>query len=373
MSNSRKRKNQQQQQGNPGLFAMLPPDMRKEVFKWCLTNNDSSTAGSTTASTNTKTTTTTTTTTAATTTTAPKIDTAHVLEKTFGYFFRQDIDEVVTAKRILEYVLQGNHEEVIAAAKKYPSLFFVNVPTAQDYAMDLAGNRRTYENWSPYQALFATASPDTVKEVKKILDASYLAIPSHGEVYAAKHVQEKFPQGFDYSENTYDFATLAAIISQDTQLKTNWRNPSPATITAMNALEAYFKPGIVKEGHPFNMNDFIEAHKVYEKNYGPWTVGQCRFFSIRVIALLERLLVARDLQAACQGVSNIENDKKLTHSYEVDWGSQKVVVVPFNVSSGLAVDFVVDSYFGSGSLGGMREECVTSRSYIIWTAMSSNY
>lgn len=211
-------------------------------------------------------------------------------------FFRPELDQR-DAKQLLIYVLQSNAAraaEVLKIAKANPRLFFIKV-TAQDYAMDLEGNQRTIKDWSPYQALFGTGDKDMLAAVKPDLDA-YLDTLKDGRKMAAEQEREKFPDGFDYPPSTEEFNRLvnelAVAITNDLQLRTNWKNPNPETLTLLVQLRQYLKPGIVETGHHFNLNDFIKTHEIYGQNWEPWTGEQLRFFAVNVIGFQERLMTA---------------------------------------------------------------------------------
>lgn len=276
-------------------------------------------------------------------------------------FFRPELDQR-DAKQLLIYVLQSNEAraaQVLKIAKVNPRLFFIKA-TAEDYAMDLEGNRRTIKDWSPYQAMFGTGDKDMLAAVKPDLD-KYLDTLKDGRGMAAVQEQEKFPNGIDYPPSTEEFNRLvndlAVAITNDAQLRTNWKNPNPATLSLLVQLRNYLKPGIVETGHHFNLNDFIKTHEIYDQNWDPWSGEQLAFFRVNVIGFQERLMTAPQLQAACMGLNNYLNkDQPLKRSIEVKnyVTDKKITVVPFSSedpSCRLGEGFVIDSYFGWGRAG----------------------
>lgn len=273
-------------------------------------------------------------------------------------FFRPALDRQ-DAKQLLVYVLQSNEKrvaEVLKIAKASPRLFFITV-TAQDYAMDLEGNRRTIKDWSPYQALFGTGDKDLLAAVKPDLDA-YLNTLQNGREMAAKQEREKFPNGIDYPPSTEEFNqlvnALAVAIANDAQLKTNWKNPNPATLALLVQLRQYLKPRIVEIGHHFNLNDFIKTHKIYSQHWELWGGDQLKFFAVNVIGFQERLMTAPQLQAACVGLDKYLNkNQPLKRSTEVkNYVTGKIIIVaPLSSEDPtcrLGEGFMVDSFLGHG-------------------------
>jgi hypothetical protein len=237
-------------------------------------------------------------------------------------FFRPELDQR-DAKQLLIYVLQSNEAraaEVLKIAKANPRLFFIKA-TAQDYAMDLEGNQRTIKDWSPYQALFGTGDKDMLAAVKPDLDA-YLDTLQDGRKMAAEQEREKFPKDIAYPSSTKEFNRLvnelAAAITNDPQLRTNWKHPNPATFALLVQLRQCLKPGIVETGHHFNLNDFFITHCIAPQYWEQWNGHQFRFFAVNVIGFQERLMTAPQLQAVCMGINNYLNmNQPLKHSTEV--------------------------------------------------------
>lgn len=282
--------------------------------------------------------------------------------KALNAFFKPRLDAVKAqeAKKLLECVLfpiTANVEKIIELAKKQPQLFFIKA-TAQDQAMDLEGNRRTIEDWSPYQAMFGTSDNDLLAIVKPPLDAYLKTLPK-GQEFAEAHVKEKFPNGLDFPASTADFNTLAAAMTQDQQLK-DTGNPSPTTEALLKQLQATFKPGVVRMGHHFNMNEYVKAHEIYDQNYYPWNENQIRYFTKHVLGFLQRLKTGVYLQVDITGVENLapmnQNDNQklqplrrdfevMNYAYAVP---QKVVVLPLDGDPAcrLGESFLVVDYTG---------------------------
>ena len=275
-------------------------------------------------------------------------------------FFKQELDQRAAkqAQKLLIHVLQGKAVQVLEMAKTSPRLFFIKA-TAEDYARDLADNERTIERWSPYQAMFGTGDKDMLKAVKSYLDAYLDTIPD-GRKMAAEQEQEKFPDGFDYPPSTDEFNQLindlAEAITNDTQLRTNWKNPSPATQVLLTKLREHYKPGIVKTGHHFNLSDLIKTDEIcYQKwSSNSWNWAQLTFFSVMAEGLQQRLLTAFQLQVACMGLDNYLNkNQPLIRNVEVMnyVTGKKITVAPFTSEDPLCrlgEGFVLDSYYGRG-------------------------
>lgn len=227
------------------------------------------------------------------------------------HFFKPELDVRRNCLTLfaLSCVLQGDEECAIKLAKSHPKIFFIK-STMHDYAVDLEGNRRILEGWSAYQAMFGVGDLDMLKKVKPYLDV-YLATLSNGQKLAYDQEQEKFPNGFEYPESTYDFDQLVQATTTDLQLR-NTGKPSDATLLLLGAFRAHFKPGLIKIGYHFNLNDFVKALTAYDKNCLRWNEHQLWFFGVYIIGFLERLLPAPYMQRACSGTS-----KPLNRTYNV--------------------------------------------------------
>ncbi len=226
--------------------------------------------------------------------------------KKFHVLFNPKPEERL-AKRLLEYVLQASENKVakvVEMAKWKPELFFVK-STAQDYAMDLKGNRRTIKDYSPIQAIVATSNKEMFAAVKSHLD-TYLSTLPKGHQFLQDHIKEKFPNGIDYPPCTDEFnrliEALAAAIDNDQQLKNNLKNPSATTLQALEAFREYLKPGIVELGYHFNLNNFIKTEELYARYWIPWNRYQLSFFLVKAMAFQQRLCTAWQMQASRMAV-----------------------------------------------------------------------
>lgn len=259
-----------------------------------------------------------------------------------------------SALTLLKLVLQGNEADVLKIAQTNPQLFFAKTTTT-DIAMDLEGNRRIIQDWSPYQAMFGTGDKDMLAAVKPFLDA-YLKTLPNGEKMASQQVLEKFPNGFDFRPCSDEFITLinelAVAITYDQQLQKDSKNPNPATLKLLMEVRKHYKPGNVETGHHFNMNDFIKTHEINKRFWNTWDRNQLDFFSVNVIGFQERLLTAPYLQAVCMGLDNLVNrHQPLKRSFEVPHHvtDKKITVAPFKSedTSRLGEAFSVNSFFGA--------------------------
>lgn len=258
---------------------------------------------------------------------------------------------------LLMHVLYGNKIEVLKAAALSPELFFIKT-TMQDCAIDLEGNRRTIKNWSPYQAMFGTGDIDMLYAVKPSLD-TYLQKLPHGNELATQQVREKFPENFNYPPCTDKFNQkineLAIAVTNDSQLRTNWQNPTPQTLKLLQQFRKFLKPDVIKTGYHFNMSNIIKAHKIYDHYWTPWCAHQLVFWSICVIGFQQRLMTAPYLQLACMGLDDHINKKQiLKRSYNLkEYRTDQVIrLIPLdkeNSSWRLGQHFFVNSYLGYAS------------------------
>ena len=272
-------------------------------------------------------------------------------------FFKPELDKRLNRFTLLALtcVLQGNEEVAIKLAESHPKIFFIK-GTSCDYAVDLEGNRRILEDWSPYQAMFGTGDFEMLKKVKPYLNA-YLSTLSNGNKLACHQEQEKFPNGFDYPESTYEFGHLVQAITTDLQLIDTGK-PSDTTLSALAAFKTDFKPGLIKTGHHFNLNDFVKALAVYDKNLKRWNEHQMWFFGVYIIGFLERLLPAPYMQRACQGFNNEQPLNRiyniLNRLYNLETAKleqdTQIIVFPLDtdVACRLGDSFFISSHNGIG-------------------------
>lgn len=203
------------------------------------------------------------------------------------------------AKELLEYVLyptDANIQKLRDLAKTKPQCFFIKA-TAQDHAKDLKGNRRTLEDWSPYQAMFGTSDTNLIAEINPLLE-DYLKTNNDND-FAENHVKEKFPNGFDFSPSTFDFDPLVAAISADPFTD---GVPSANTLALLEQFQEAFKPGVVTSGHHFNMNDVMKADDLLVQHWNSWSDAKRNCFDINVRGFLQRLKTGVYLQADISGL-----------------------------------------------------------------------
>lgn len=292
------------------------------------------------------------------------------------HFFRPELDKR-DAKQLLQYVLYGDEEKVIKVAQSNPRLFFIKT-TAEDYAMDLEGNKRLIQEWSPYQAMFGTSDIVMLACVKPALDNYLKNLQTFPKGYenlrdgfemAAEQEKEKFPNGFDFPSCTDQFNQLVndleVGISNDHQLRQDWKNPGAATLALVQKFKEHLKPSIVQAGHHFNMNDAIKMHSIFTKNanHRLWTEHQLAFFALNIIAPQQRMMTAPYLQAACTGIEDFSIIKPLQRNFELMnyITNTKTRLVPFTCedpSCRLGSGFVVDRNYCSsekaGCVGGLE-------------------
>ena len=246
--------------------------------------------------------------------------------KPFHAFFQPEVDK----RKLLIAVLLGYEKEAVFIAKRNPELFFIKA-TANDYAMDLEGNCRTIEDWSPYQAMFGTMDGKMLQETMPFLDI-YLNTITNGQALARKQREEKFPNGLNYPPSEYDFMPLIQIIDNDHSLIESGK-PSSDTLKALDKFRLDFKPDNVKIGHHFNMNHFIKIHHIYDNIWQKWSRNQYQhlFFEKFVFGFFNRLLTAPYLQRACQGICTNEYPQ-LQRGFEIMNNSTGQInsVVPFD-------------------------------------------
>lgn len=273
--------------------------------------------------------------------------------KSIHAFFQPGLDHAkqakIQAKELLEYVLFPNTlnvTKIIMLAQTRPQLFFIKA-TAEDQTKDLKGNRRTIEDWSPYQAIFGTNDNDLLAEIKPHLDA-YLNTLSNGQRMADAQINEKFPDGLNFPPGTFNFNPLADAINNDKQLKETG-NPSPATFDLLMEFQQAFTPGTVITGHHFNMNELINADRSYDQHYDARNLEQLRFFSKHVIGFLQRLKTGPYQLADITGLKNlvvVQHKKSLNRDFGVINVSQ-IVPLDSDPDCRLGEHYVIDSYGGA--------------------------
>jgi len=263
------------------------------------------------------------------------------------------------AKRLLEYVLQGNETKVVEMAKWQPELFFIP-STAQDYAMDLEGNRRTIKNYSPVQAMVATGDKEMFKAVQPYLDA----LPN-GRQRIQEQIKEKFPNGTDYPPCTDEFNRLikavAAAINNDQQIRWDWKNPNTATLQALEEFRNYLTKthlGIIEKGHHFNLNNFIKTEEFCADRWRFWNGNQLSFFLVKVMAFQQRLCTAWQMQGNCTGFYYyVEKNRPLARHFKIKKGmkDKEINIFPLDnedPSYRLGDVCYVENYSGSNLASG---------------------
>lgn len=271
--------------------------------------------------------------------------------KKLHQFFQPKIDERIT-KQLLKYVLQGKENEVLKIAKSNPRIFFLKA-TANDYAKDLLDKQRSIQDWSPYQAMFGTGDKDMLASVKPYLDAYLTSLPD-GANLAKQQEQEKFPNGFVYPPCKEEFMqwldVFAKSVHCDSQLMRTGK-ASDATLNLLAQFNKNYEPGVVTTGYHFNINDFIKTQEIYEKYWERWYESQLVFFSLKIIALQERLLTAPYLQLVCMGIKNYMSGQPLQRDFEStahDFTQKKALTIaPFthkDIQVGKGI--VIDGYYG---------------------------
>ena len=145
--------------------------------------------------------------------------------------------------------------------------------------------------------------------------------------------QIEIPKKLVDEKNTYDFSAVVAAIESG-------QNVEEILAKMRTDLDK-----IVKEkGFPFQA--LLNAYEIYDKNYDPWTIGQCKLFSVKVIGYLQRLSPAWLKKALAKGIYNIpENGKMCGDTFTLQSGESidPAREVP---NSGLGFYFCVNIFGG---------------------------
>lgn len=354
---------QQPQVERPKEFERLLPELRQLVFDYCLTDSPTISADATSGTDATSTTTTTTATTATAPTTISIADTQNNLYKIFGYFYKDDLDAALTTpQKLLESVLlDSSDDKIIKIAKKDPRLLFIKA-TAFDHALDLAGNRRTIEEWSPFQAIFGTMNYSLLEKILNDLE-NYFSEKPEARLLAMQQIDEKFPNTstdpkhdnrFDLKPCTDEFKQmidkLTLAISKDKELRKTG-NPSQATLDLLDAYRIFSKPETVTSGYHYNMSNMIYIRYVFENSSKRWGGMERNFFSTKVIGSEQRLLTKAQWKVILRRFSLQQN--KLADHFKTMSGNGgrlvEVMVLPLRQGQHgkiLGENVFFDDYFG---------------------------
>ncbi|MBX3710236.1 MAG: hypothetical protein KIT56_11395 [Gammaproteobacteria bacterium] len=183
---------------------------------------------------------------------------------------------------------------------------------------------------------------DLCQRVLRQGDIDLLKVITKGEAVLLQQID--LPKKLVDETNTYDFSAVVAAIELD-------QNVEEVLAKMRTDLDK-----IVKEKR-FPFQAMLNAYEIYDKKYNPWTVEQCKVFSIKVIGYLQRLSPAWLKKALATGIYNItEAGKPCGDTFILQSGES--IDATKGCTKGLGFDFCVDRYGrgigGSVGWGGWR-------------------
>lgn len=237
---------------------------------------------------------------------------------TFYNFFKPNLDKEA-AKQLLEHVLHGEPAKAKAMYTANPNLLFIET-SAEDYGAGIDGNGNAVHrviNQSPYQAALGTGDIEILNDMVNYFDQVFdKASGKNGYQIAIDQWNQQFPNGVDYPPSTYDFNSLAYTIRDDPMLRHAY-TASPATASLIEKLRKDFIPGVLQNGHHFNLNHLINACEVYLGS-GFWISRKSQStFWRQVIGYLERLVSAVDAQSIPHLCEILDGETSLQRSFEI--------------------------------------------------------
>lgn len=240
------------------------------------------------------------------------------VNKNKNSFFKPN-DDQDAANRLLSYVLQSNVAEVVKMVSERPQLLFIEA-TAEEWASGFI--KKTDEpvhrvvQLSPLQAMFAAGDTQLIDSIRPELTCyKDNKNGTRGFALAYEQLTLQFPNGLEYPKSCYDFESLMNVIIEDEQL-IETGEPSPSTITAIEQFRKDFLPGVVKNGHLFNIKELLKALSIYARyatsyhshhhldaiqNEPPLKSEQLDIFWREVVGYLERLIPAVYAKYICNG------------------------------------------------------------------------
>lgn len=167
-------------------------------------------------------------------------------------------------------------------------------------------------------------------------DIDLLKVLTKGREAVLKEIE--LPKKLVDETNTYDFSAVVAAIESG-------QNVEEALAKMRTDLDK-----IVKEkGFPFQA--LLDAYENYDKKYDPWTIEQCKLFSVKVIGYLQRLSPAWLKKALATGIYNIiEKGQACGDTFTLKSG-ESIDPAKDVPNSGLGFDFCVN-IFGVAFAGG---------------------
>lgn len=212
--------------------------------------------------------------------------------------YKPTLDEQ-DSRKLLTFVLNGNLEEAHKLFTAKPHLLFIE-STAHEQASGFIEETDTpiqrKVRMSPIRAMAAAGDIFMLNDALDALKDYVSAYTGEtGHTIARKQLHEQFhAYGMTYPKNTYDFRALCESISNDALLKTTGE-PNDDTQRLIKQFRAAFIPTEVTSGFLFNINELINAVRIYLSHlhdHSIWEHDQLKFFWSQVIGYLERLLPA---------------------------------------------------------------------------------
>lgn len=243
------------------------------------------------------------------------------VNKNKNSFFKPN-DDQDAANRLLSYVLQSNVAEVVRVVSERPELLFIEA-TAEEWASGFIKKSdepvHRVVQLSPLQAMFAAGDRQLINFIRIELCGYKDKNGTDGIALMYEQLNLQFPNGLEYPKSCYDFESLMNVIIEDEQL-IETGEPSPSTITAIEQFRKDFLPGVVKNGHLFNMNELLKALSIYAyyvsryhshhhldaiQNEPQLKSEQLDIFWREVVGYLERLIPAVYAKYICKGPRRI--------------------------------------------------------------------
>ena len=248
------------------------------------------------------------------------------------FFSCQPLLEKQAAKILLSHVVKGEEAAALEMIDANPRLLLI-LSKATDYS------GRSYQGLTPFQAALSSHDVALWKKIEPYFDKL-----SDGEAEKVRQFRQLFPEGLPQQES-YDFTELVQVISNssDADIMAALRKENNDTLIcqALKGFRTAFTDLAIKEMF-FNPSHLIDALKVYDAQFDPWSWNQRDLFWRQVIGYTQRFLPVCYAQAFCQGLYYILEEKKpLARSLKFQYDSGSYF--PLLDSSGLGFDFAVVS------------------------------
>lgn len=212
-------------------------------------------------------------------------------------------NELPTAQDLMQCVLTGDTEKARSIYLKNPELLFTPV-IATDLASGLDAHFKPIHRVINSTPLRAMAGGGDVW----MLDDVWESLPNHRQEIISE-IRAQFPNGFEYPMASFDFSDLLNAIDNDDHLKAHGA-PNEETQDQLDEFRAHFLPNqnTTNEtiGHHFNMNEYIQAGKLFDMRCKEWNSHQLSLFYTHVIGGLQGLFSVTDALVLLQNPQGVE-------------------------------------------------------------------